>query len=196
MPELTKEQLYIILGVIFVLIIGCIYGLYGRKTIITRSSPVASTSAIIPKIQRNNGQIYVDVSGAVCKEGVFRLDQGDRMVDVLKMAVVSPNADLEGLNLAEILSDSQKVVVPFKTASSGPNTTQKASTAKKSLMVNINKADAKELDGLPGIGPTMAQRIVEYRDEKGRFANIEQLKEVQGISDKKFSQLSKHITVN
>lgn len=195
MPEMSKEQLYLILGVIFMLIIGCIYGLYGRNAIITKSSPQTSSDAPSLKIRQNKAQIWVHVSGAVLNEGIFSLEQGDRVFDVLKMAKVLPNADLDGINLAEPLTDGEKIFIKDKWLNAAMQENEQAG-ASKAPKVNINTADNKLLDSLPGIGPTTADRIIEYRTDKGRFANIEQLKEVQGISEKKFGQLSKFITVN
>jgi competence protein ComEA len=68
-------------------------------------------------------------------------------------------------------------------------------TGKANKIVNINAADEKQLDSLPGIGPAMAKKIFDYRSEKGRFSNIEELKEVPGISEKKFEKLKALISV-
>jgi competence protein ComEA len=196
MPELTKEQLYIMLGIIAVLLIGAVYGLYQKKTIITQSSPQPSIIENKPEIVRSTAKIYIHISGAVINEGIFQLSPGDRVVDALKMAKLSQNADIDSLNLAESLKDGQKIVVPKIQMINNFSPNSPKDQPKTGEKVNINTADEKELDSLPGIGAIMAKRIVEYRTEKGRFASIEELKEVQGISEKKFEKLKKYISVN
>ena len=200
MPDLTKEQLYIILGIIAVILIGCVVGVYNQNMAIKRSSPESSPSVVLPE---SKGKIepvscYVHVSGAVVREGVYRLNKGDRLIDLLKLSGAASNADLDGVNLAEALTDGQKVLIPKKTGNIISN--DQVSTANKAerstKMVNINSADEKGFDSLPGIGPVMAKKIVDHRNEKGRFSNIEELKEVPGISAKKFDKLKDHVSVN
>jgi competence protein ComEA len=196
MPEITKEQLIIIIGVIIMLLIGCVYGVWENKRIITQSSPQTSISIKCPKIRQNDVKIWVHVSGAVINEGVYRLYAGDRVFDVLKMSKVSDQADLNGINLAESLSDGQKVFIPYKGVQGSNTGDTQIKGSSNTIKVNINSADLQKFDSLPGVGAVMAGRIIEYRSEKGRFSNIEQLKEVPGISEKKFEKLRKYVTVN
>jgi len=204
MPELTKEQLYMILGIILIVLIGCVYGIYSKNTIITQSSPASIIcKGEVTKEPENavaDGKtgidMYVHVTGAVKSPGIYRLNKGDRLLELLKIAGVASNADLDGINLAEILTDSQKINIPNKRVAGYEGQPQKEKAAKVSQKININTADAKELDSLPGIGLTMAKRIFEYREQKGKFSNIEELKEVQGISEKKYEKLKSRITVN
>jgi competence protein ComEA len=102
------------------------------------------------------------------------------------------------VNLAELLSDGERVLIPrkhFQIAGSTAVGSSQIPSIFGSKMVNINSADEKALDGLPGVGPTTAKRIVEYREKAGRFSSIDELKEVQGISDKKFEKLKDSISV-
>lgn len=201
MPDLTKEQLYIILGIIAIVLIGCVLGIYNQNAGIKQSSPESSLQTVIigkPVKTEQNEPVYVHISGAVLKEGVYRLNKGDRLVDLLGLAGVDPYGDLDSVNLAETLTDGQKVFIPKKAGnvSSDPIIDANIIAEKKGSIININNADEKQLDSLPGIGATMAKRIVEHRKDKGRFSNIEELREVQGISQKKFDKLKKQITVN
>jgi len=200
MPDLTKEQLYIILGIIFIVLMGCIIGVYNQNLASKPSSPESSPG---PVLIENKGKIepencFVHVSGAVNREGLYKLNKGDRLVDLLRLSGVDARADLDGINLAELLSDGQKVIIPKKASiiASGDQAPEKNLSQKGIKIVNINSADEKGFDSLPGIGPVMAKKIVDHRSEKGRFSNIEELKEVPGISVKKLEKLKKYISVN
>jgi competence protein ComEA len=200
MPELTKEQLYIILGIIAVVLLGCVVGVYNQNLASKRSSPESSPSVVLLENKEKIEPIgyYVHISGAVIREGVYKLKKGDRLIDLIRLSGALSNADLDSINLAEVLTDGQKVLIPRKTLKIAAD--NKISTAtvsnKESKIININTADEKAIDSLPGIGPVMAKRIVDYRSENGRFSNIEELKEVPGISEKKFEKLKKYISVN
>jgi competence protein ComEA len=146
--------------------------------------------------------IQVYVTGAVQKPGVYRLQSGARVYDAVNMAEALPTANLGNINLAQKIIDEQAIVVPkigedlpINAPSggliSGSALVKSGSTGK----VNINSATAQELDGLPGIGPTLAQRIIEYRTSHGVFERIEDINEVSGIGDKKFADIKDLITV-
>jgi len=204
MPDLTKEQLYIILGIIGVVLIGCVIGLYNQNMSIKQSSPDSSLNTIIvdkPAKSEINDSIFVHINGAVGREGVYRLNKGDRLIDLLKLCGAAFDSDLDNVNLAETLTEGQKIYIPKKSLNSlGTDQGRLSTYAAKSLnakkTVNINRANEKELDSLPGIGPATAKRIVDHRNEKGMFSSIEELKEVQGISEKKFNNLKGYISVN
>jgi len=146
--------------------------------------------------------IQVYVTGAVQKPGVYRLQLGARVYDAVNMAEALPTANLGNINLAQKIADEQAIVVPkigedppINAPSggliSGSALVKPGSTGK----VNINSATAQELDGLPGIGPAIAQRIIEYRTNHGAFERIEDINEVSGIGDKKFADIKDLITV-
>ena len=202
MPELTKEQLYIILGVIAVILIGCVIGVYNTNLTSKQSSPETSPTQIIDdtKAKSKPDGCFVHISGAVARQGVYKLYKGDRIMDVLNLSGVLPDADLDSVNLAETISDGEKVVIPYKMSrlniNNGLSTSGAKVSGKSDKIVNINTADEKGFDSLPGIGPVMAKKMVDYRAEKGRFSNIEELKEVPGISVKKFDKLKSLISVN
>ena len=200
MPDLTKEQLYIILGIISIVLIGCIIGVYNQNLTSKPSSPESSLNPVLVENTRKieTEPCFVHVSGAVINGGLYKLTKGDRLVDLLRLSGVDARADLDGINLAELLSDGQKVIIPKKASNnaSGDQAPEKNLSQKGIKIVNINSADEKKFDSLPGIRPVMAKKIVDHRSEKGRFSNIEELKEVPGISVKKFEKLKKCISVN
>jgi competence protein ComEA len=133
-------------------------------------------------------EIVVYVAGAVKSPGIQRLPAGSRMADALERAGDPlPEADLEGLNLAQKLEDGQRVYVPRR----GQMPAGTASSGK----VNVNTAPASELEKLPGIGPTLAARIVEYRERNGPFRRVEDLKKVKGIGESKLRELRDRVEV-
>jgi competence protein ComEA len=134
-------------------------------------------------------QMTVYVTGAVNHPGVIRLDEGDRIIDAIEEAGGPlSEANLESLNLAQTVQDGQKILVPRvgETGSGGLHPSGETGNYAK---VNINLADMRELEELPGIGPTLAERIVAYREKKGGFRSVDELKQVSGIGDKKFEEI-------
>lgn len=198
MPELTKEQLYIILGVIGILLLGCIVGVYKQKAIITQPSPIASTQqefAHKKPLEQGKRTIMVHISGAVVNPGVYKMYIGDRLIDLIELAEAKTGADLDNVNLSKGLSDGDRIVLPSKFSERpaiGSDTQGQAQTSLEK--VNINTADEKALDALPGIGLTTAKRIIDYR-KNSRFYSVDDLKNVKGISAKKFDALKDLITV-
>ncbi len=152
-------------------------------------------------------EVCVHVSGAVVAPGVYRLTSGARVGDAVEAAGgFAGDAATDALNLARLLTDGEQVDVPTleeaeqsaaQGTSTGSDTGSGSSTSgsASSGKVNINTADATELDTLPGIGPALAQRIIDYRESNGPFSAIEDLKQVSGIGDKKFEQLSDLVCV-
>jgi competence protein ComEA len=146
-------------------------------------------------------QIYV--TGAVQKPGVYSLPPDARVYEAIDMAQSLPDANLKNINLAQKLEDGQAIVVPAvgeETSSEAIGNTSNAVSGSSAMggsgKVNINTASVQELDEkLPGIGPTLAQRIVDYRKLHGSFAKIEDLNEVSGIGDAKFADIKELITV-
>ncbi len=151
-------------------------------------------------------QIWVHVAGAVEKPGVYKVEEGQRVHHALEMAVPLANADLDALNLAAVLRDSDKIYVPKKgeagaVAKSGSvvSGSQGSGNAQQAIgprfPVNINTASAVELDWLPGIGPSLANAIITYRTENGSFAKPEDIQKVSGIGEKTYAKLADLIVV-
>jgi len=146
--------------------------------------------------EEENIQVYV--VGAVSKPGVYHLPAAARVYEAINMAQALPTANLSNINLAQKLDDGQAVVVPTQgepnLALDGP--TNPIGIGTGSGKVNINQASPQELDEkLPGIGPAIAQRIVDYRESHGRFATADDLQEVSGIGEKKYAEIKELITV-
>ncbi|WP_308437006.1 ComEA family DNA-binding protein [Streptomyces finlayi] len=137
--------------------------------------------------------VVVDVSGKVRKPGVLRLPAGSRVADALRAAGgVKAGTGTEGLNRARVLTDGEHVVVGGPApppmvggVAAGPGGRPPV------VPVSLNSATVEQLDTLPGVGPVLAQHIVDYRIEHGGFRSVEELREVNGIGDRRFTDLQK-----
>jgi competence protein ComEA len=103
-----------------------------------------------------------------------------------------PTADSEKVNLAQTLKDGQQLRVPERKLD---GTGARSQTKDDKGLVNINTADEKALDSLPGVGPAMAKRIIEYRETEGAFQSIEDIKKIKGIGETKFAKLKDKICI-
>lgn len=138
-------------------------------------------------------QLVVDVEGKVRRPGLVRLPEGARVDDALRAAGgVLPGVPVAGLNLARRLTDGEQVLVGLDPA---PAAGGGGSAAAAGGLLDLNLATAADLDGLPGIGPVLAQRIVDWRTEHGRFASVDQLREVSGIGESKFATVRSKVRV-
>jgi competence protein ComEA len=133
--------------------------------------------------------IYVHVAGAVRRPGVYRMRQGMRVAGAVEHAG-GPlrTADLNAINLAARLQDGQQVVVIARRPAAAPV------VAGADAPISLGSATAEQLDELDGIGPTLAERIVEYRSRQGGFYSLDQLAEVEGIGEKRLESLKQALT--
>ncbi|MBZ4653297.1 MAG: competence protein ComEA [Peptococcaceae bacterium] len=138
--------------------------------------------------------LTVHVVGAVAKPGVYTLEEGKRIHDLIQLASLLPEADTTLINLAAPLQDGKQVYVPFKGEATAGGTPQKTGAPGDGL-ININTAGIKELDSLPGIGPALAQRIIDYRENHGNFAAVEDITKVSGIGPSTLQKFKHLITV-
>ncbi|SHI50782.1 competence protein ComEA [Geosporobacter subterraneus DSM 17957] len=168
----------------------------------TDSTPMKADSIEIkeeiPKLP-DEQFIVIDICGAVQYAGVVKLKQGDRMIDAVEAAGgLLSTADRKQVNLARILVDGEQIYIPevgeVENVNSGIGVSMTTST--QSGKININTASQSELETLNGIGKVLAERILQYRNDKGRFKTIEEIKKVSGIGDKKYEGIKDHITVN
>lgn len=142
-------------------------------------------------------KIYVDVAGEVINPGVYVLDEFSRVNDLIMVAGgVTEEANLENVNLAYMLSDGIKITIPNKkNKSNAPILQNSLSYTSKSEVVNINEATIEELMTLSGIGESIAEDIIEYREIKGRFKNKEDIMNVSGIGESKYNKIKNKIVV-
>jgi competence protein ComEA len=154
-----------------------------------RARPVPEPAPALPTVEAASpaasagAELVVSVGGAVARPGLVRVPPGARVADALAAAGgPSPGTDLSGVNLARRLTDGEHVVI------GGPGPAA-ASPSGSGSRVDLNTATLAELDALPGVGPVTAQRILDWRQVHGRFASVDQLREVDGIGEARFGQL-------
>jgi competence protein ComEA len=142
--------------------------------------------------------VYVHVSGEVAEPGLYRLDDGARVVDAVSAAGGFTDAAApEGINLARLVSDGEQLHVPREGQAppAGTGTGTGTPGASADGTVNLNTADLAALDTLPRVGPAIAQRILDWRDEHGRFTSVDDLLAVPGIGEKMLAALRDLVTV-
>ena len=197
---LSREQQLIILGLILVIVAGLGTMLF-RHFLAAGSEEIQIEKPGDIKQMVDSAGVVVHVSGAVKKEGVYRLKMGDRIIDALEIAGGSlPHANLSSINLAEKAKDGQKIIVPEKpmACERGSASGHSGSGSGKSIAsgrVNINLADEKELCGVSGIGAATAKRIIEHRQANGPFAKTEDIMKVKGIGKGKFEKIKDQIII-
>ena len=148
------------------------------------------------------GIVVVDVVGQVGRPGLVSLPAGSRVADAITAAGgATPEADVSLLNQARLVIDGEQIRVPRPgeviAAAPGAAGGGAAGGAGGGVgaLVSLNSADLATLDGLPGVGPVLAQRILDWRSEHGRFTSVDELGEVSGIGDKLMSQLRPRVTL-
>ena len=161
--------------------------------IVIRGNTQSSAAPEIVPITLAEPEIFVDVTGAVNKPGVYTLTGKSRVIDAIKAAGDSaPGADLSTIKLARVLNDGEQIYVDSLVMNSAG---QRVSKKTPSGPININRATARQLDALDGIGPVIAARIVEYRKINGSFLSIDDLQKVSGIGAAKFAQIKSKVRI-
>lgn len=151
-------------------------------------------------VQKDKTTLKAHICGEVNDPGVYEIEEGIRIMDLIDIAGgQTEDACLDALNLAQKISDGQKVYVPSKEeVSEGSyleNPDMDGNFSGDSRIININTATSSQLEGLPGIGPVTAGNIIEYREKYGPFENKEQLMDVSGIGPKKFEKVRELIDI-
>jgi competence protein ComEA len=135
-------------------------------------------------------EVYVHVAGAVRRPGLIRLPSGTRVATALERAGgPTRRADLTLVNLAARVQDGQQIVVPAAGAAAGGDTAADGAGTVPGTKIHLSTATAEQLEEVDGIGPTLAERIVEYRDENGGFRSLDELAEVEGIGEQRLATL-------
>lgn len=209
MEILNKKQKIIV--VVLIIIMCIVIGYYIiSKTEKYDYSDIEKISNIIEEDQEVDdniieNKIVIHITGEVEEEGVIELEKGARISDAIEEAGgTTEEADLSNVNLAYSLSDGQKVKIPninekdeeiiVVEEKAGDNIIIEGNKSKEEK-ININKAAQTEIETLPGIGPSTALKIINYRNEHGKFKNIEDIKNVFGIGDSKFENIKEYICV-
>ena len=218
MEMLTQKQKFIVI-IVIILVIGVIayYYINSTKDIYNYdeiSSTIETGEAGETQNTENEDEtdrkIVVHVTGAVKNNGIVKVKENARINDVVEAAGgLTEDANLDKVNLAYVVEDGQKIYIPKK----GEGEEEKADISEEIIsnsaggiiidddekasteLININKASTNELQKLPGIGASTADKIIEYRNTNGKFKKIEDLKNVSGIGDTKFNSIKNLICV-
>ena len=173
--------------------------------LVARTVPAAfATSGTAGSPTATGGVLVIHVVGQVRRPGVVRLPSGSRVLDAVSAAGgAMPSADLNHLNLARVLADGEQIVVPKPgenvPVASGPQGAGAAGPGSgggsAGALVDLNTADLAALDSLPGVGPVLSQRILDWRTAHGRFSSVDELGEVSGIGVKLLAQIGPKVRV-
>jgi competence protein ComEA len=191
-----KNKLLFIVMLAILIVAGSFYNFWQKSSV---HESVASNEVVAKTIsvsEEKNSEIYVYISGAVHKPGVFKTLPNARVFDIVAMAGgLTPEADVSKINMAQSIKDGMHIHVIETAAAQSNSTTTNFNKIKTDNKVNINSAEKSELDALPGVGPALAERIIEYRQTNGSFGDIDELKKVPGIGLSKFEKLKDKITI-
>lgn len=166
-------------------------------------APTAAPRVVVPTPRPTvEPLVQVHVAGAVQAPGVYRLPASARVADAIAAAGgVTADGDAQALNLAARVQDGQKLTVPRVAPTAGPAASASESSATPvapspaSRKVNLNTADAAQLEALPGIGPVTARRIIEWRQQHGPFTGVEQLREQKLVNASTYERVKELVTV-
>ncbi len=192
-----RNKLLFIVMLAVLIVAGSFYSFWQKGSV---SDSTSSSEAIAknPSIsEEKSSEIFVYISGAVHKPGVFKAPSNARVFDIVAMAGgLTVEADVAKTNLAQSVKDGMHIHVVDKPLISNDNTmTAGSGKAKIGNKVNINHANKSELDTLPGVGPALAERIIEYRQTNGSFRDIDELKSIPGIGSSKYEKIKEKISI-
>ena len=199
------DRRWLVAAVVVLLIafgLGSFYGSYrerqnnAEEITLLQAEMVPAEQENLPEPQEQ--EIIVFVTGEVEQPNIYQFSSGARIYEALEKAIPKPTADLRYIDMARLMVDEETILVPVQGES--PESESIFATPPSGISasgkININRASVAELDQhLNGIGPTLAQRIVDYREENGPFRSIEDLRNVSGIGDKRFADLKDQVDV-
>jgi competence protein ComEA len=197
MADLTPRQLALcVAGVVLMIVLGFSQLRRGGE----HPAAAPSAAATIALKQQGGGRLVVHVAGAVRRPGVYKLAASARVADAVERAGgARRRADLGGLNLAAKLEDGRQVLVPERMPSTsggaGGAAVGAAPSPAPGQPLNLNTATLEQLDTLSGVGPLTAQKILEFREQRGGFGSIDELGEIPGIGDQRLATLREEATL-
>lgn len=182
----SKNKTYIIIGIIIIAsVVSLIFENNKDNTIVINDE----------KIESKDGQICVYITGEIVNPGVYYIDEGKRLNDLIELCGgFTPVADLDEINLAEKLNDSDKIYIPSKKVNVEYDNEEYEEEDNNEGLININTASKSELKELDGIGDTLADNIINYR-KKNKFTSIEDILNVDGIGQAKFDKIKEYICI-
>lgn len=206
MELLNKKQKIIVASLIAVMCMVIGYYIINKTekydySALEKVDNVIEENEVEEKENEMEEKIIIHITGEVEEGGIIELEKGARISDAIEEAGgITEEADLSNVNLAYSLSDGQKIKIPninekneeaIVEEKAGDNIIIEEN--KEEEKININKATQTEIETLPGIGPSTALKIINYRNEHGKFKNVEDIKNVPGIGDTKFENIKEYI---
>jgi competence protein ComEA len=157
---------------------------FGSATVVAPKLSVSKGYHSVNTSQIAKPKIFVHIAGSVRHPGIYQLDSGARVYEaVLAAGGLTPKANQMSVNLARVLTDGEQLIV----ASTSQTLNQQFSIPNQPSLISLNQATASQLEDLPGVGPALAGRIVDWRTANGGFKSKEDLLNVSGIGDKLFA---------
>jgi competence protein ComEA len=198
MADLSPRQLALcVAGVVLAVVLG-LRQLGGGGAGGDGAAPRPVAAIEVKEDDAAGGRVVVHVAGAVRQPGVYKLPATARVDDaVARAGGPTRRADLGGLNLAAEVEDGRQVLVPERARGGGSSRAPSSAgpAPAEGQPLNLNTATLEQLDTLSGIGPTTAQKILDFREERGGFGSIEELGEIPGIGDKRLASLREEVTL-
>ena len=213
LDNLTKKQKIVVIAIAGIVVIGIMYFIYNKNQVkedINIENEILVNNVITNENNTNDDIVIIHITGSVKNPGIVKLKEGSRIEDAIESAGgLTENADITKVNLAYVVEDGIKIKIPSSSeedigdediidSKSGDNIIIEENTVpsnNSTQTININKATEKEFETLPGIGPSLASKIIEYRNQNGKFESIEDIKNVNGIGDNKYEKIKDLITV-
>lgn len=205
---LKQRKILIIIGILVIILISWkIYDSSNFSKLDENDVLNTSTSKEnSEKVKEEEEFVAIHITGEVKHPGVVKVKEGSRIQDIIKAAGgLTENADISNVNLAYIVEDGIKIRIPSTTDEKNKEYISKdigegiivdeENGNNNNTVININTANETELEELPGIGTSIAGRIVEYRNKNGKFKSIEDIKNVTGIGDSKFEKIKDLIKI-
>ena len=213
LDNLTKKQKIIVIAIAGIVAIGIMYFIYNKNQVkedINIENEILVNNVSTNENNTNDDIVIIHITGSVKNPGIVKLKEGSRIEDAIEAAGgLTENADITKVNLAYVVEDGTKIKIPSASeedigdediidSKSGDTIIIEENTVSSNnstQTININKATEKEFETLPGIGPSLASKIIEYRNQNGKFESIEDIKNVNGIGDNKYEKINDLITV-
>lgn len=198
MEWLKEHKLYVVAGIAAALLFY-LYSSFNSQGSLTESNDNILTEETAeqkiidePAPEEKTAVMMADIKGAIVRPGVYEVAEGDRVIDLIKQAGgITQEADAATINFAMRVTDEMAIYIPKK----GEQIKQASQQSSEKKLVNLNSATASDLETLPGIGPSKAEAIIDFRETNGPYRTIDDLKKISGIGEKTFEKLKNLISV-